>query len=172
MSVLDSKFDVVRGHPGESSTWHESFKPASGYTPAEGDIVSMITSASGVRIELASLPRLDNLAIGTVTALRDALVAILADIPHLYLVVSGMQPDTDYDGHFVGKADCVAGSYMQKTTNFNVSDSYVLGGPVTVASGVIRSNPFGASELYAKYGEVIEDNQGGGDDTLVIATNV
>lgn len=172
MSVLDSKFDVVKGHPGESSTFNESFKPASGYTPAEGDIVSLVTSAEGVRIELASLQRLDNLATGSVTAFRDALVPILADIPHTWLVVSGMQADTDFDGVFTGKAVCIAGAYMMKTTNFNVSDTYVLGGPVTVDSGVIRSNPF-SSQTHVKYGEVVEDNQPGtGDDTLVIAVNV
>ncbi len=82
-----------------------------------------------------------------------------------------MQADTDYDGVFTGKAVCIAGSYMMKTTNFNVSDTYVLGGPVTVESGVIRSNPF-SGQTHAKYGEVVENNTGGGDDTLVIAVNV
>lgn len=163
MSVLNSLFDVVRGHVTgqDNATIQENFKPASGYTPNEGDIVSITVDSGEPRIEAASAVQLDGAA--DVAALG----SLLADLPHLWLVVSGMNATTDFDGVFTGKAVCILGTYMVKTENYNGADTFVVGGPVTVAAGVVRANPLGGQD-YQKYGEVIENNHAT-NGTLIIA---
>ena len=165
MSVLNSLFDVVRGHTPavDAATIQENYKPATAYVPAEGDVVDITVASGEPRIQLASPAALTGA--GSV----DALAALIGDTPHLWLVVSGMQPTTDFDGVFTGKAVAILGTYMVKTTNFEGADTYAIGGPVTVAAGIVRSNPISAV-FHHKYGEVIEDNSATTGD-LIIAVN-
>lgn len=161
MSILDSLFDVVRGFPQEGVI-DESYAPLGAYVPKEGEVVTVENDSGSPAIAAATATRLDTL--GTLAALLTA----MTDFPHLWMVVSGMEAGKDYDGIQTGKAVCLLGTFMVRTERYASGDTFTVGAPVTVETGIIRSNPFSAQE-HQKYGEVIEVDAA--NSTLVLAVH-
>lgn len=159
MSLLDSLFNVLRGWPDEMSVIDESYKPNGVFTPLEGDIVSLVNNAGVAEIEAATSVSLNGLAVAD-------LITALKDLPHMWLVVSGMAPGQT-DGVFTGKAVCILGTYMFQTERFNQSDSYAPGDAVVVAAGLIRAQNHTAGE-YQKFGEVIAHDSDNNTLTVVV----
>jgi hypothetical protein len=152
MSILDSLFDVLRGWPDDRSVIDESLKPFGAYVPSEGDVVAITDDSGEPKISAAT--GTDIGAFASAALLGQA----LAGIPQLWMVVGGMDPATDFDGVFTGKATCLRGVFEVRTENYATGDSYAPGDSVTPEAGVLRANPIGGATWHQKYGEVLRLN--------------
>ncbi len=148
MSNFTSLFDIVRGRD-ERSIIDESFQPMAGYVPTCGDIVEVVNDAGVPKIQLLSMPRLDD------AANLAALAALLASPKVAWTVETGMQAN-DFSGRHTGKSVCRYGVMMTKTDRFEDGDTYAPGTKVTVVNGIVRANPVGGTAHRQVYGEVIE----------------
>jgi hypothetical protein len=149
MSILDSLFDVLRGWPDDQSVIDESLKPFGAYVPQEGDVVAITNDSGEAKISAATGTRLDDAASVAVLAQR------LTGLQQLWMVVGGMDPATDFDGVFTGKATVIRGVFEVRTERYNTGDAYVPGDSVSPAAGVLRANPVGGTDYSQKYGEVL-----------------
>ena len=158
MSVLNSLFDVVRGWPNENAideTAPQSPAIGAGVPLVEGDVVDLQSDGTWNRAS-----SVDYAAAGSVAALA----ALLADAPHMWLVVSGVEPD-QYDGlkqGYIGtsftyvpyKVTAIRGHLMFETQRFVTGRAYVPGDAVSVDAGLLdRTADFGVGRR--QYAEVI-----------------
>lgn len=166
---INSLFEFLHGlvEGQDQACMQEQFPPASGYTPAEGDIVRIVDDAGKTAVNVASSSRIDDPA--SIVLLGD----VLGNLPHTWIVHTGMDPTFDWDTITAKVVPCVKGSFIIQTTNFNGADAYSIGGAVVIENGIIRQQAFaGGADRYWKYGEVLEDNSGLAEGAnLVIAVS-
>lgn len=172
MSILNSKFDVVRGWPGETA-FDETFKPAAGITAdnplVEGDIVSV--QADG------TVDRATALDLSTALAVADIATAI-ATSPQMWLVVEGTGASNyssiqqkavgDALAYVPWKVVCIKGSYVFETDNF-VERAYVPGAAVAAVDGKIDLTIGAGAAAYIKYGEVVSYDAVSGVLTVAVS---
>lgn len=147
MSDFNSKFQIVRGLV-EETIIRENIPAATGYESAPGDVVEVINDGGVPKIQLLTMPRLDN------AADVYALAALLAQAKVAWVVDVG-QRDIDYSGKYVGKSVVVRGPMVIETDKYNNSETFVPGTKVTVVAGIIRQDGVGG-EYRQQFGEVLE----------------
>ncbi|MFU8807063.1 MAG: hypothetical protein ACNA8W_24865 [Bradymonadaceae bacterium] len=164
MSILNSKFDVVRGWPGETA-FDETFLPNAAITAdnplTEGDIVSV--QADGT-VDRATSVDLEGAAVADLST-------ALATAPQLWLVVEGVG-EHNYssiqqkavDGalsYMPWKVVCIKGAYTFETQHF-VERAYEPGSAVAAVGGIIDLVTTDGTTAYQKYGEVVSYDAVGG----------
>ena len=122
MSLLNSKFDVLRGYPnGSALTWPFEIKK-NGSTPvtlAAGNIVTQELSGALTVVDKATTPNVTS-----------------ADPLDVWLVVEG---NDDFSGQFVNKCAAVKiGSGVIWKTDDYASGTYTPGVAVSYASGQLK----------------------------------
>lgn len=119
MSILNSKFDVLRGWDiAGDATVAPSLPP---YVNAGVPV----TLVPGNIVYLRSDGTVDVATTGDITATNPLLV---------YVVVEG---NDDYSAQFVGKVVCLRGECTIKTDKFDPSDSFPVAGKVSFVSGLL-----------------------------------
>jgi len=140
MSILTSKFDILRGYPnGSALTWPFIIKKVgSPLAPAAipaGSLVTQELQNGQTVVNLATTPNLS-----------------VADPIDVWLVVEG---NDDYSGQYVEKvAAAKPGTGVIWETDQFAAGSYTPGTPVSFSSGVLKVK--GANEQII--GHVLEDN--------------
>ena len=139
MSLLNSKFDLLRGYPnGSALVWPFMIKktgsPLAPVTIAGGKLVTQELQGTNTVVNLASTPALDT-----------------QDPIDVWLVVEG---NDDYSGEFVEKCNTVkVGSGIIWETDDYEAGSYTVGQAVSFSSGQIM--PKDTNEQIIGY--VLED---------------
>lgn len=176
MSTLNSLFDILRGHDGgdiEAACISETFQPASGYVPVEGDIVLVDANGKVAPADTGSAAAPNPLlTIDTSTVV--AAVNSLTKIPHMWMIISGSDTP-NYDGRTqIGAAagtrfgtigyaprrcQAIRGNFMVKTerfvgTSFSPGDKVVPGNTAGSSAGQLIVAP--GTNAIAPFGEVYE----------------
>jgi hypothetical protein len=124
MSLLNSKFDILRGYPnGSALTWPFAIKtagsPAVPVSLPGGTIVTQELQDSQTVVDKATSPDLSS-----------------ADPVEAWLVVEG---NDDFSGQFVGKVACAKlGTGIIFETDQYDAGSYTPGTPVSMNAGKIK----------------------------------
>jgi hypothetical protein len=137
MSILNSKFDILRGYPnGSALVWPFAIKKVAG-TPVAlpaGTLVTQELSGAETVVDLATTPDVSS-----------------ADPIEVWLVVEG---NDDFSGEFVKKcATAKPGSGLIWETDAFAAGSYTPGTPVSFNAGQIKVKA--ANEQIVGY--VLED---------------
>lgn len=122
MSLLNSKFDILRGYPnGSALTWPFQIKKVGGAyvsVPA-GSIVTTELSGTSTVVDKATSPNVS-----------------IADPKTMWLVVEG---NDDFSGAYVQKcAACKLGTGIIWETDSYAAGAYTPGTPVSVSAGQIK----------------------------------
>lgn len=168
MSVLNSLFQVVRGHTphADASSIDETFLPSAAILAdaplLDGDIVQVQSDGTVNRAAASDW----GTAAGT-SAL--ALATAQAESPQFWTVISGTsenQPDGRRPGGAVTpyglgtvpyKCVCIRGTYIIETQNYTAR-AYVPGNKVTVLLGVLDITITGTNVAHQPFGEVLSFN--------------
>lgn len=139
MSILDAKFDILRGYPnGSALVWPFAIKktgtPAVAVSMPAGKLVTQELSGAATVVDLATTPDLSS-----------------ADPIEVWLVVEG---NDDYSGSYVDKiAAAKPGSGLIWETDDYAAGTYTPGTPVSFNAGQLKVKA--ANEQIV--GHVLED---------------